>query len=259
MTEGFIDIFKTNIYYKFLHKKLLATNSPILVFLHEGLGSTAMWKDFPEELCRITGLPGLLYDREGYGLSQPLTEPLGEKFIEFQGEIFFPELIKRLNINNPIILFGHSDGGSIAFVAAASMPEQVIALITEAPHVFIEQQSVDGLIAARDGWQNPKFRQNLEKYHGSKAETIFKAWIENWLHPNAFHWNIYSYLEKIKSPLLYIQGNNDHFGTEKQWIETKRRIQAKSESLFIDDCGHIPHLQARPQVIEAVKQFIAAF
>ena len=34
--------------------------SPVIVFLHEGLGSLAMWKDFPARLCEATGLRGLV-------------------------------------------------------------------------------------------------------------------------------------------------------------------------------------------------------
>jgi len=44
---------------------------PIMVFLHEGLGSVAMWKDFPQALCQACGLKGLVYSRPGYGASTP--------------------------------------------------------------------------------------------------------------------------------------------------------------------------------------------
>jgi pimeloyl-ACP methyl ester carboxylesterase len=256
MTEGYIQVFDTNIYYKILHKRKLQQGMPLIVMLHEGLGSTAMWKEFPEVLSQSTGLPVLLYDRYGYGLSQALSGAFRDDFIEHEGERVFAEVIRLLGIQNPLIVFGHSDGGSVALVAA-SVCKKVMAVVVEAPHVFIEQHSVKGLLAARDAWQNPKFRQNLTKYHGHQAEALFKAWIGKWLQPVSIHWDIYSYLPGIQVPLLFIQGHDDQFGTAAQWEETSKRVQGAAEFLYLENCGHIPHLQAQQLVIEAVSNFIA--
>lgn len=228
---------------------------PLIVMLHEGLGSTAMWKEFPELLAQATGLPILLYDRYGYGQSQALDGPFQDGFITFEGEKVFEEVLKVLDIKNPIVLFGHSDGGSVALVAAA-VCKQVKTVIVEAPHVFIEDHSFDGLRAARDAWQNPKFRQNMAKYHGLKAEALFKAWIGKWLQPSSSAWDIYAYLPKVQSPLLFVQGDTDQFGTLAQWEETSKRVKGPAELLFIENCGHIPHLQAQSLVLESVADFI---
>lgn len=256
MTEGYIQVFGIEIFYKILHKRKLQQGLPLIVMLHEGLGSTAMWKEFPEVLAQSTGLPVLLYDRQGYGLSQALDGAFRDDFIEYEGERVFAEVIHLLQISNPLIVFGHSDGGSVALVAGA-VCKQVIAIIVEAPHVFIEAISVKGLMGARDAWQFPKFRQSLLKYHGQKAEALLKAWIGRWLQPASLQWDIYAYLPSIHVPLLFIQGHDDHFGTVAQWEETSKRVQGPSEFVYLENCGHIPHLQAQELVIESVSNFIS--
>ena len=89
---------------------------PCLLFLHEGLGCTAMWKDFPQRLCAATGCSGLLYDRNGYGQSSPLSAPRSIHYLHEYALIELPQVISRLLAERDYCIVGHSDGGSIGLI-----------------------------------------------------------------------------------------------------------------------------------------------
>ena len=113
--------------------------APLLVFLHEGPGSVAMWRDFPARLCQALGLRGLVYPRPGYGRSTPraVDEIWGLDFLHRQAHQLLPALLARLGINtaeDKPWLLGHSDGASIALLHAARFPGRVAGSIVLAPH-----------------------------------------------------------------------------------------------------------------------------
>ncbi len=231
---------------------------PVLLFLHEGLGSIEQWKDFPEKLCTATKLDGIVFDRYGYGTSTPLQEKRPIDYLNIEGEKNLPLLIEKLNLNQPIILVGHSDGGSIALVYASTQPKNLVGCITMAAHVFVEQISVDGIKTFTKLYEeNIKLRNALKKYHGEKTDSIFYGWSDTWQTKEFRHWNIESLLSKIKCPVLAIQGEKDEYGTAKQVESICKNVKGFSESKIIQNAAHSPHINQPEEVLNTMNQFIS--
>ena len=166
-----------HLYYELIEGDL---RQPYLVFLHEGLGCSAMWKQFPRQLCQLTSCPGLLYDRSGYGKSSPLAEPRTITYVHDYALIELPVLLARVIPETPHILIGHSDGGSIGLIYGAQNPPHLKGIITEAAHIFVEPVTIEGIRRADEEFDAGYF-QALYKYHGDKTRQIFKAWSQTWL------------------------------------------------------------------------------
>ena len=241
------------IYYQTITGK---ANLPYLIFLHEGLGCTAMWGDFPALLCQQTGCSGLMYDRQGYGLSSPFTTPRTVNYLHHSALQELPAVIEKLIPESPYILIGHSDGGTIALIHAAERPSAMRAIITEAAHVYVDHETVNGIIAAAKAWEEGKLR-GLCKYHGDHTETVFKAWSETWLSEWFKHWNVEYLLPSIDAPLLVIQGKNDQYGSFDQPKSISSKTAGTAQMEIVDNCAHIPHLEAQPQIITLMSEFIS--
>jgi pimeloyl-ACP methyl ester carboxylesterase len=227
--------------------------SPTIVMLHEGLGSIALWKDFSQRLAERTGCAVLVYSRYGHGSSDRLLEKRPVNFMHHEGQVVLPELLNAFNIKRPILL-GHSDGGSIALIYAGTFPESPRALILEAPHVFVEDLSVESIAAAKVNFQTTDFREKLAKYHAHVDET-FWGWNAIWLDPAFRSWNIKEYLESIRCPILCIQGEQDEYGTPAQVRAIGSRAPG-TEIVMLADCKHSPHRDQREKTLEAVERFV---
>jgi pimeloyl-ACP methyl ester carboxylesterase len=226
-----------------------------LVFLHEGLGSIAQWRDFPERLCLKTGLPGMVYERGGYGKSDSPERPRTPYYLHEEALDVLPELLHELGIMRPVLI-GHSDGGSIALIFASAFPDRVKAVVTEAAHVFVEDITLEGIRKAAAVYEGTNLREQLQKYHGEKTDAMFRAWSETWLSDEFRSWNLEEYLPGIKCPLLVIQGEDDEYGTPAQVAAIVSKVSGPAEPLIIPGCGHIPHHQAKEKVVEAMANFI---
>ena len=234
-----------------------AATGPTLVFLHEGLGSIAQWRGFPAQLCAQTGLPGLVYERWGYGHSEILTGPRPNDYLQREAQDTLPEVLERCGISDPPILFGHSDGGSIALLFAAAYPQRTHAIICEAAHVFVEEKCLAGIQRARDAYQQGDLRQRLQRYHGDNIDAMFQGWCDTWLRPDYRTWSIEAELSRISCPALVIQGESDEYGTLAQVEVITAGVAGPAETLWISDCGHVPHHQSRETVLDTSTRFIA--
>jgi pimeloyl-ACP methyl ester carboxylesterase len=231
--------------------------TPTIVFLHEGLGSLAMWKEFPERAARATGCRALVYSRYGYGKSDPLQSPRNPRFMHEEATIVLPELLDALEVDSPI-LFGHSDGGSIALLHAALTSRALTALIVMAPHVMVEDLSIASIAEAKAAYESTDLRARLARYHDD-PDSAFRGWNDIWLHPDFRDWNIEDCLGSIRCPILAIQGVDDQYGTMRQIdaIATGA-TNASVELLKLPRCGHSPHRDQPDAVIDASVRFIAA-
>jgi pimeloyl-ACP methyl ester carboxylesterase len=232
-----------------------SADAPVLVFLHEGLGSVAMWRDFPERLCDAIGTRGLVYSRPGYGQSSP--RPANEKwspdFMHRQAREVLPALLRELGVTRPW-LFGHSDGGSIALLYAAAFPDALQGAIVLAPHILVEDVSVSSIGKAREVYLQTDLKQRLARYHDD-PDSAFWGWNDIWLAPAFRQWSIEEEIRAIRCPLLAIQGIDDEYGTLEQVRGIARRVP-QTQLLELPDCGHSPHKDQPDAVIAAVRRFV---
>jgi len=230
--------------------------APTIIFLHEGLGCVAMWKDFPARVAEATGFGALVYSRAGYGNSDPIELPRPVSFMHDDALVVLPEIIDALAIEQPV-LFGHSDGASIALIYAGSINAgRVKALILEAPHVFVEDLGIQSITDAKQNFESGTLRSALERYHGHNVDCAFRGWNDVWLDPDFRSWNIESFLSGIKVPTLVIQGENDQYGTKRQFEAIQNGNSGAVETLLLADCGHSPHRDHPDEVLYAVTEFL---
>ncbi|TDD99423.1 alpha/beta fold hydrolase [Flavobacterium cellulosilyticum] len=227
---------------------------PTLVFLHDSLGCTALWRDFPQKLGNLTKCNVLVYDRQGYGKSCSFSySKRGNYYMEQEADVL-NVLLDHWKIDKAI-LFGHSDGGSIALIAAAKYPQKIMSIITEGAHIFVEDLTVKGIKEAIHAYQTTNLKTKLEKHHGNKTDEMFWAWASTWTTSEFRSWNIESFLPSIQCPALIIQGEADEYGTLKQVQNTIRQVQ-KAEKYCIPSVGHSPHKECPEIVLEKASEFI---
>ncbi len=239
----------------------LRAEAPTLVFLHEGLGSVAMWRAFPQRLCDAVGARGIVYSRPGYGRSTPRehSERWGLDFMHRQAHELLPALLDELHVDrdvHPPWLIGHSDGGSIALLHAARFGQQVSGVVAMAPHLFVEDVSIASIQQARHHYERTDLRQRLARYHDD-PDSAFWGWNDIWLHPPFAHWNIEAEITTITCPLLAMQGLDDEYGTLQQ-IRAIARSVPHAVLVELPSCGHSPHREQPPRVIDEVTHFIDA-
>lgn len=227
---------------------------PTLVFLHEGLGSVSMWRDFPEKAAQATGCAAVVYSRYGHGRSDVLREARGVDYMHVEALRVLPELLDRLGVGEPVLV-GHSDGGSIALIYAGAR-DAVLGLVLMAPHVFVEDISVKSIAEARTAFETTDLPQKLARHHADAAGT-FRGWNDIWLHPDFRRWNIEEYLPRVRCPLLAIQGFDDEYGTMAQIEAIASQAGGPVELLRLADCRHSPHRDQPAVVLEAITRFVA--
>ena len=235
--------------------------APTVVFLHEGLGSLAMWRDFPQRLCDAAGAHGIVYSRPGYGRSTPRAahERWGLDFMHRQAFDVLPALLDALQVDRDVAppwLLGHSDGGSIALLHAARFVRQVAGVVAMAPHLFVEDVSIASIQHARHHYEHTDLRQRLARYHDD-PDSAFWGWNDIWLDPPFAHWNIEAEIASITCPLLAMQGLDDEYGTLQQIRAIARRVP-HAALLELPACGHSPHRDQPQRVIDEVTRLLAA-
>jgi pimeloyl-ACP methyl ester carboxylesterase len=235
------------------------STAPLIIFLHEGLGSRSMWRDFPARLCAAARCSGLVYSRPGYGRSTPRAaqEAWGLDFMHRQAFEVLPALLEALRVDTvmrPPWLFGHSDGGSIALLHAARFPQRVAGIVVLAPHIMVEAVSLASIAAARNAYVETDLRERLGRHH-EDPDSAFWGWNRIWLHPPFKQWSIEAEIESIRCPLLAVQGLDDEYGTLEQIRGIARRVP-QTQLLELADCGHSPHRDHGDVLIAAVDNFV---
>ncbi|TFZ00254.1 alpha/beta fold hydrolase [Ramlibacter humi] len=226
-----------------------------VVFLHEGLGSVSMWRDWPAQLCTATGRAGIVYSRRGYGRSDPVPDVRGAGrlqpgYMHREAWEVLPALLKALDLQAPVLV-GHSDGGSIALLHASRHP--LAACVVMAPHVIVEDVSVDSIAQARDAY-GTGLRERLAKFHAD-VDVAFWQWNDAWLNPAFRDFDIRPECRRITAPVLAIQGVDDAYGTLRQ-IEEIAPTNGPFEMQVLERCGHSPHRDQPEAVTQRIAQFL---
>ena len=235
------------------HIGIAGNARPTLVLLHEGLGSVGMWRDFPGRLAHATNCNAVVYSRYGYGRSDALTQARTVRYMHDEALLVLPQVLDALGIADPILV-GHSDGGSIALVHAGAHVRPVQAVIAMAPHVMVEDISVQSIAAAKVAFETSDLPQRLARYHAD-VDSAFWGWNRIWLDPAFRDWNIEEYLPRIRCPVLAIQGEDDEYGTLAQ-VEGIRRRAPHTEVVVLSGCGHSPHRDQPEALTRIVTDFI---
>lgn len=234
----------------------LRHDAPTLVFLHEGLGSIALWRDFPEQISARTGCGTVVYSRYGNGFSETLHEPRAVDYMHAEALTVLPELLDALHVERPILI-GHSDGASIALIYASAYPRNVRGLVLEAPHVVVEDVSVKSIAAIAETYRTTDLREKMARYHAD-VDATFYGWNDIWLAPAFRSWSIVDLLPSVAAPALAIQGIDDEYGTLAQLNLLAHNSRGTTDRLVLARCAHAPH-RDRPNVVAgAVSEWIAA-
>jgi pimeloyl-ACP methyl ester carboxylesterase len=228
-------------------------DAPTLVFLHEGLGSVSLWKDFPRNLALRTGFGGMTYSRRGYGASDPAVLPREVSYMHDEAPAL-ATLLAALGIDRPMLI-GHSDGASIAILyGGEALRPAPLAIVVEAPHVFVEDVSV--VTIARFKADQAKIAPRLQRHHELPAEDVFAGWADAWLLPAFRAWNIEASLPIITAPTLVIQGAEDAYGTWAQVDAVAQQVSGPVSVARIEACGHSPHVDQPAEVLDVMAQFL---
>ena len=239
------------------HAQAHVASRPTLVFLHEGLGSVALWKQFPREVAEAANCPALVYSRLGYGKSDKLAGPRAVDYMHREAIDVLPEILHQLGIEAPILI-GHSDGASIALIHAGAGKHPVRGVVAMAPHVFVEDITVRSIAEAKKTFQSSDLAQRLGRYHDDPAAT-FRGWNDIWLHPDFRKWNIENCLATIRCPVLLIQGEDDQYGTVAQVEAIARQVSGPVEILMLPDCAHSPHQSIQKNAtVAAIAGFVSS-
>lgn len=233
-----------------------SAGKPTLVFLHESLGSIALWRRFPEKLAAATGYDALIYNRQGYGRSSDEILPRPYDYQVKAGSVWLPRLLDELGVED-VILIGHSDGGSIALIAAGAMGSRVKAMITMAAHVYADHLTEAGIRDMAVRYRETDIRERLHRHHGHRTDDIFYAWQTVWLDEGfqAFL-DFEEWLAAITCPSMIIQGEQDEYGVPDQVTRIVAGIGPRAQALFMADTGHSPHLEKTDQVLDIVYDFL---
>lgn len=228
-----------------------------LVFLHEGLGCAAMWGRFPHTLAVAVGCRGLVYSRFGYGGSSPPARPRTARFMHEEALDVLPDLLDRLGVRMPLLV-GQSDGASIALIYASAHPSSVSGLILEAPHVFAEQVTLDGIDRIRTRFErDAEFRGKFGRYHDDDCAVV-EGWSSAWLAPAFRAWTIEEGLPLVACPVLLLQAEHDPYGSLEHADRIARRVRGPVHRVVLPGDGHAPHRDCRARTLHEMTSFIGS-
>lgn len=230
-------------------------NLPTIIFLHDSLGCTELWRDFPKEVAEQAPCNLFIYDRQGYGKSSPFTIEKRELNYMHHEADFLSQLIQHFGFKN-VILFGHSDGGTIALLYAAKYQENLKGIIVVGSHIFVEEITLEGIREAVKAYETTNLHDRLYKYHGENTQKVFEMWTKTWLRPDFKAFNIYEELKQIKCPTFVIQGIDDEFGSIDQVTGIINHVAGYKESYLVPEAKHTPFKENKQPTLEKTLQFL---
>lgn len=240
-----------------IHMGMQEGNGLPIIFLHDSLGCIRLWRDFPQQVAALTGQAVYLYDRQGYGQSQPFSTQYRELDYMHREADTLIDFMDACGLDKAV-LFGHSDGGSIALLAAAKYPQRIQAIITEGAHIFVEDITLSGIREAVVQYSTTALPQKLAKYHGDNTDPVFHAWADTWLRPDFRNWNIEDCLHDIFCPTLVLQGEEDEYGSPMQVQRIQEQVSGQVETWLIPGARHTPHKEQPAAVLQRCVSFLKA-
>ncbi len=230
--------------------------APTLVLLHEGLGSTQLWKDFPAQLARQTGYGVLAYSRAGYGGSDPVALPRPLDYMTHEALDVLPRVLDAIGFRRGVLL-GHSDGASIAAIYAGSIEDKRIrGVCLISPHFFTEPVGLAAIAKTKTAFETGDLRDRLARHHDDPDNT-FRGWNDAWLDPGFKDWNIEEVISYLRIPVLAIQGRDDQYGTLAQIAALENGLYSPLDVEILEDCQHSPHIEQRQRTLFIITEYLA--
>ena len=230
------------------------SEAPTLVMLHEGLGSVSHWKNIPERLASETGFGVFVYSRAGYGQSSPIELPRPMDYMTREAIDVLPMVLDVSGFQEGI-LFGHSDGATIAAIYAGTVKDlRVRGLVLIAPHFFVENMGIVTIAEAKSAYRTGDLKERLQRHHKS-VDNAFYGWNNAWLDPGFREWNVSEVIDRFRIPVLAIQGKDDRYGTLAQIEEIKNRACTQINVEILDNCGHAPYREQPEKFLKVVTDF----
>jgi pimeloyl-ACP methyl ester carboxylesterase len=253
--SGFLSIDGSDLEYRMLGPS--PDQSPTLVLLHEGLGSAALWGDFPEQLQAATGLGVFVYSRAGYGASSPVKLPRPLDYMQREALEVLPKLLEAIGFQRGLLV-GHSDGASIAAVYAGGVEDHRLSgLVLMAPHFIVEDVSVKSIAEIKTAYETTNLREKLARWH-KDVDNAFYGWNGAWLDPKFRAWDTSDYLAYVRVPIAIIQGADDQYGTMRQIQIAQEECYCPVEVTMITGTGHSPHRRAPGATLNAISELANA-
>jgi pimeloyl-ACP methyl ester carboxylesterase len=253
--SGFLHINDSDLEYRLLGPA--PDQAPTIVMLHEGLGSAALWGDFPEKLQAATGAGVLVYSRAGYGASSPVKLPRPLDYMQREALDVLPALLDQIGFRRGMLV-GHSDGASIAAIYAGGVQDHRISGIALlAPHFIVEDISVKSIAEIKVAYETTNLRDKLARWH-KDVDNAFFGWNGAWLDPAFRTWDISEYLAYIRVPIVIIQGADDQYGSFRQVEIAREECYCPVETTILAATGHSPHREAPEATLNAISEFTSA-
>ncbi len=232
-------------------------DAPTIVMLHEGLGCITMWRDFPQVVQDATGYGVFVYARQGYGGSDACELPRPVDYLEQEAVKVLPRVLEAIGFESGI-LFGHSDGGTIAGQYLGTYQDhRVRGLIMMAPHFFVEPENLTTIAQVEHAFESEGLRERLAKHHGDNVDCAFWGWSKAWRAMGATHWDVREVIAYIRVPVLYIQGEDDAYGSIAQADAVVEECYAPVDVEILADCQHSPHLEQPDRTLSLVSDFVS--
>jgi pimeloyl-ACP methyl ester carboxylesterase len=253
--QGFLTVGAAPLEYRMIGPS--PENAPVIVMLHEGLGSARLWGEFPDQLQAATGAGVFVYSRAGYGASTPVKLPRPLDYMHVEALDVLPKLLDKIGFRRGMLL-GHSDGASIAAIYAGSHQDhrvQGLALI--APHFVVEDVSIASIAQIRTAYETTNLKGKLSRWHRD-VDNAFYGWNGAWLDPDFRQWDISEYLAYIRVPVAILQGTNDQYGTMRQVEIAREECYCPVDVTVIPQAGHQPHRDAPEATLDAISEFANA-
>jgi len=252
--SGFLDIGSQHLEYRMIGPRPDA--APTLVMLHEGLGCTGLWGDFPDKLSAATGAGVFVFSRAGYGKSNPVPLPRPLSYMHDEARDMLPRLLDEIGFKRGLLI-GHSDGASIAAIYAGSHQDHRIGgLVLIAPHFFTEDSGIAAIAETRKAYQSGELRQRLARWH-TDVDNSFIGWCDAWLDPNFRKWDITEFLAYIRVPILIAKGEDDQYGTVKQIEVASQECYCPVEVALLPGARHSPQRDAPEATLKVISEFVA--
>ena len=230
------------------------SQAPTIVMLHEGLGSAALWGDFPQSLQAATGMGVFVYSRAGYGASTPVTLPRPLDYMSREALDVLPALLEKIGFERGVLL-GHSDGASIAAIHAGGTGDhRVRGVVLIAPHFVVEDVSVASIAEIRTAYETTDLRSKLARWH-QNVDNAFYGWNDAWLDPDFRRWDISEYLAYIRVPVAILQGEGDQYGTIRQIEIAREECYCPVDVTIIPGAGHSPHREVAEPTLATISEF----